>query len=317
MKIVILDAFTLNPGDLSWAELRKSGEVEIYDRTASHEIVERAKDAEAVLTNKTVLSKETINALPNLKYIGVMATGYNVVDIEVAKENGIVVTNAPAYSTPSTAQHAFALILELTNRVGVHSESVKNGDWVTANDFSYWKTPLMQLSGKTMGIIGFGKIGKEVAKIAMAFGLTIIVNHKHPERDKMDDVEFVSLEEVFTRADLISLHCPLTAENKGFVNETLLSKMKASAFLINTARGSLINERDLSKFLNEGLIAGAALDVLSVEPPTSDNPLLKSKNCLITPHIAWATKEARERLLQIVTENIKAFISGKPRNVIS
>lgn len=317
MKIVVLDGYTLNPGDLSWDELKRTGDLVIYDRTTSDKVIERAKDAEVVLTNKSIVNKESIFGLPMLKYIGVMATGYNIIDIEAAKQKKIIVTNAPSYSTASTAQHTFALILELTNQVGIHAESVKAGEWVKSPDFCFRKSPITELSGKTLGIIGFGRIGQEVAKIALAFGLKIIASHKHPERDKMEGVRFVTVEEVFAQADLISLHCPLTAENKEFVNNDLMGIMKPSAFLINTARGQLINENDLATFLNNGRIAGAAMDVVSSEPPSKNNPLLNAKNCILTPHIAWATKEARERLIQIVTENIKAYLNGKPQNVVA
>ncbi|HYG39265.1 MAG TPA: D-2-hydroxyacid dehydrogenase [Cytophagales bacterium] len=316
MKIVILDGYTLNPGDLSWDELKKIGNLVIYDRTLPDQVIERAKGAEIILTNKAIVNRDSIQGLPELKYIGVMATGYNVVNIETAKQHKILVTNAPSYSTASTAQHTFALILELTNRVGLHAESVKDGEWLHSPDFCFRKSPLTELDGKTLGIIGFGRIGRQVAKIAQAFGLKIIAFHKHPERDKMEGVKFTTIEEVFSQSDLISLHCPLTAENNEFVNNGLLSLMKPSAFLINTGRGQLINEKDLATFLNNGKIAGAALDVVSSEPPSKDNPLLDAKNCIITPHIAWSTKEARERLIQIVAENIKAYLSGKPQNVV-
>lgn len=316
MKIVILDGYTLNPGDLSWGELKKIGDLIIYDRTLPDQVIERAKGAEIILTNKAIVNKESIYGLPELKYIGVMATGYNVVNIESAKQHKILVTNAPSYSTASTAQHTFALILELTNRVGLHAESVKDGEWFQSPDFCFRKSPLTELDGKTLGIIGFGRIGRQVARIAQAFGLRIISFHKHPERDKMEGVKFTTVEEVFSQSDLISLHCPLTAENNEFVNNGLLSLMKSSAFLINTARGQLMNEKDLATFLNNGKIAGAALDVLSSEPPSMDNPLLDAKNCIITPHIAWSTKEARERLIQIVAENIKAYLNGKPQNIV-
>ncbi len=316
MNITVLDGFTLNPGDLSWDGLKALGNVKVFDRTPPEMVAERAKGAQVVLTNKAILSAETINALPELQYIGVMATGYNIVDIRAANERNITVCNVPAYSTASVAQLTFALLLELCQGAGLHSASVHEGEWAGSGDFSYWKMPLTELQGKTLAIIGFGQIGQAVARIAMAFGMKVIASHKHPERDKMEEVMFKDQASCFREADVVSLHCPLNAENKGFVNAALLSAMKPSAFLINTSRGPLINEADLAQALNNGTIAGAGLDVLTTEPPPSDNPLLSAKNCVITPHIAWASKEARSRLMEKVMSNIKAFREGEPVNVV-
>ncbi|RAI99768.1 glycerate dehydrogenase [Chitinophaga skermanii] len=317
MRIVVLDAYTLNPGDLNWDALQALGNVKLYDRTPPNEIVSRAKDADIVLTNKVVLNADTIAQLDQLRYIGVMATGFNVVDLQAAAERKIPVTNVPAYSTASVAQITMALILELCHHVGDHSASVHNGDWAASADFAYWKSPLIELYGKVMGIVGFGNIGQAVAKLAMAFGMKVIAHHKHPERDRMENVNFVDVATLFQEADIISLHCPLNDANKGFVNEARLKTMKPTAFLVNTSRGPLLNEADVAKALNDGIIAGAALDVLSQEPPSSLNPLLGAKNCIITPHIAWATKEARTRLMNTLVANIQAFQAGDMQNVVN
>lgn len=317
MNIVVLDGFALNPGDLDWSPLKALGHVKIYDRTPPELVAERAKDADIILTNKALVQADTIRQSGNLRYIGVMATGYNVVDIKAAREKNIPVTNVPAYSSASVAQLTFALILELCQGVGMHAESVRNGDWPASKDFSYWKMPLCELQGKTLAIIGFGQIGQAVARIALAFGMRVIVSHKHPERDKMEGVRFTSQEVCFCEADIVSLHCPLNDQNKEFVNTALLSTMQPSAFLINTSRGPLIKEADLAEALNNSVIAGAGLDVLSVEPPAANNPLLTARNCLITPHIAWATLEARKRLMDKVVGNVKAFLDGKAENVVN
>ncbi|MBO9150914.1 D-2-hydroxyacid dehydrogenase [Chitinophaga sp. GCM10012297] len=316
MNIVVLDGYTLNPGDLSWSALEALGNVKIFDRTPPGQVLQRAKDANIILTNKAIVNAETINALTGLQYIGVMATGYNVVDIQVANARNITVCNVPAYSTASVAQLTFSLLLELCQGAGAHSASVHKGEWAASQDFSYWKMPLTELQHKTLAIIGFGQIGQAVAKIAMAFGMRVIASHKHPERDKMEGVTFKDQATCFREADVVSLHCPLNAENKGFVNAALLASMKPSALLVNTSRGPLIREDDLAEALNKGVIAGAGLDVLTVEPPPADNPLLSAKNCVITPHIAWASKEARSRLMDKVVSNIKAFLEGKPVNVV-
>jgi glycerate dehydrogenase len=316
MKIVVLDGFAMNPGDLNWENLKQLGETEIYDRSSIKETEKRIADADIVLTNKAALNKELIDSAKKLKYIGVMATGYNIIDLAAAHAKNIVVTNVPSYSTASVAQLTFALILELTNHTALYADSVSKGDWIKSNDFSYHLKPIMELQDKTLGIIGFGQIGKAVAKIAIAFGMKVIASHRHPERDQMEGVTFMDEKTCFREADIISLHCPLNEKNIKFVNKELLAIMKRSAFLINTSRGGLINEADLAGALNKEMIAGAALDVLSTEPPLADNPLLHAKNCLITPHVAWATFEARNRLINVVVNNIKAFLEGKSENVV-
>jgi glycerate dehydrogenase len=317
MNIVVLDGYTLNPGDLSWDALQQLGASCIHDRTPLELIAERARDAEVVLTNKTVLNRDTIQALPKLRYIGVLATGYNVVDIAAAKERGIPVTNVPDYGTPSVAQHTFALLLELTQHVGHHAETVRDGRWNRSADFCYWDFPLIELHGLTFGVIGFGKIGRAVAKLADAFGMKVLVHNRSRPKELPPHFEFVSLDELLGRSDVVSLHCPLTPENKQFINAQRLARMKPSAFLLNTSRGPLLDEAAVAAALNEGRIAGAGLDVLSIEPPKADTPLLTAKNCLITPHIAWATRAARSRLMDIAVENIRAFLDGSPRNVVN
>lgn len=313
MKIVVLDGFALNPGDLSWDDLKDMGEVKIYDRTAPSDTIERASGAQILLTNKTLLMAEELYQLPDLKYIGVLATGYNVVDTEAAKQKGIIVTNVPAYGTMSVAQHVFALVLEFFNGVGLLSDGVRKGRWSRSIDFCYWDKPLTELAGLTIGIVGFGRIGKAVATIAEAFGMRVIVS----DPSSASDYESVPLNELFIHSDIVTLHCPLTPETKGMINAEMLRLMKSSALLVNTARGPLIVEGDLADALNEGRIAGAALDVLSVEPPPSDNPLLSAKNCIITPHVAWATFEARKRLIEIAMENIKMYLEGTPVNIVN
>lgn len=318
MKIVVLDGHTLNPGDLSWDEIAALGEFAVFDRTPDEEILDRANDAEIILTNKTVLRAETIRALPKLKYIGVLATGINVVDTECAASKGVPVTNVPIYGTRSVAQMTMALILELCHHVQHHSDGVKAGRWTAAKDFCYWDHPLIELDGRTIGIVGLGRIGQATAKLAAAFGLKVLAYSRHRHAiDGFTDFAWAELDELFRASDIVSLHCPLTAENEGFVNRALLGRMKPSAFLINTARGRLINEADLADALNQGVIAGAALDVLAIEPPPADNPLLKAKNCIVTPHIAWATREARRRLMTTAAENIKAFLAGRAINVVN
>ncbi|WP_149241804.1 D-2-hydroxyacid dehydrogenase [Dyadobacter sp. 32] len=317
MKIVILDGYTLNPGDLNWAPLRALGELIIYDRSASDEIVERAKDADIVLVNKVILNENTITHLPKLRYVGVMATGYNNVDVATAKARGITVTNVKAYGPASVAQHTFGLLLAITNHLELHSQSVFNGEWVASPDFCYWKTPLTELAGKTMGLIGLGDIGSHVARIAQAFDMNVIAYRKNPVQTKDSSIEMVSLEDVFRKSDVISLHCPLTDETRELINRDRLSWMKSNALLLNTGRGPLINEEDLAEALKKNVIAGAGLDVLSSEPPAATNPLLSAPNCIITPHIAWASFEARKRLLQMVADNLKAFERGEPISVVS
>lgn len=314
MRICILDGYTTNPGDLSWDWLGNYGEYTVYDRTPAELTEERAKGCEIVITNKTPLRKELLEKLDNLKYIGLLSTGYNIVDWEYCKEKGIPVCNVPTYSTSAVAQLTFSLILEHTNAVSLHSASVHSGEWSNSKDFCYWKTPLSELDGKTLGIIGFGKIGKAVAKIASAFGMKILVSTNHPA--PFDNVDFCEKEELLKKSDFVTLHCPLTPSTEGMVNKEFLAKMKNSAILINTSRGQVINENDLADALKNGIIAGAGLDVLSVEPPRSGNPLLGLPNCFITPHIAWAGFETRERLMGVVRDNVDAFMNGNPQNVV-
>ncbi|HLR48964.1 MAG TPA: D-2-hydroxyacid dehydrogenase [Candidatus Sphingobacterium stercoripullorum] len=318
MEISIVDGFTLNPGDLNWDEIAELGELKIYDRTKPDEIIERCQNSEIILTNKVPIDAEAINNLPNLKYIGVTATGYNIIDIEAAKERGIVVTNVPGYSTESVVQLTFALLTELCHRVQKHSDAVSSGKWSSSLDFSFWDYPLIELSGKTMGVIGFGGIGQRVADVAEAFGMKVIA-HSRTETDqsKRKNFEWVDLDGLFSRADVISIHSPLTTKTEGLVNKDRLKTMKPSAFIINTARGPIIVEEDLAWALNNGVIAGAGLDVLSQEPPKGDNPLLQAKNCIITPHIAWASVEARKRLMGMIVENIKAYLAGSPIHVVN
>ena len=316
MKIVVLDGYTLNPGDLSWEKLESLGDLTVYDRTAEKDVVERAEGADIILTNKTIVSREAIAALPVLKYIGIIATGFNIVDIEAASEKDIPVCNVRGYGTGSVAQHAFALLLELTNQCGLHAQSVRDGGWHTSKDFCYWEKPMMELEGKTLGIIGLGRIGRKTASIALGFGMKVMAFHTHPE-DVMEGVSFTDLETLFSHSDVLSLHCPLTPENEGMINQSTLKKMKNTAFLINTSRGGLINHDDLALALEKGDIAGAGLDVFSVEPPVENHRLFSMDNCFITPHHSWATKEARERLMQGVVENVRAFISGKVQHAVN
>ncbi len=317
MKIVMLDAYTTNPGDLSWDFLNEYGEVEIYDRTPNDKILERCIGADIIVTNKTPLNRETIDLLPDLKFIALLSTGYNIVDYMYLKEKGIPVSNIPSYSTEAVAQLVMSFILELTMNVGLHSESVKNGDWVNSTDFCYWKTPLTELSGKTLGIFGFGRIGLAVAQRARAFGMNIIAYTPRLHGNEPDWVTFVSLDEMLKNSDVVSMHCPLTPETEGIVNSEFIAKMKDGAYFINTSRGTVADETALANALNSGKLAGAGLDVLSTEPPKADNPLLTAKNCFITPHIAWASFETRQRLVGIFKENIKAFIDGRPQNVVN
>ena len=317
MEIVVLDGFTLNPGDLSWKALQKLGNYKIYNRTVAGKTLARIGNAEIILTNKVIIDREIMEAAPALKYIGVLATGYNVVDIAAATAKGITVTNIPAYSTDSVAQMVFSHILAFCNRVELHTTSVQNGDWQNCIDFSYTCSPQTEVSGKTLGIVGFGKIGQRVAQIARAMGMNVLFQNRSVKNIRDENIRQVSLETVFSESDFVSINCPLTSENQQFVNAALLAKMKPSAMLINTGRGGLINEKDLADALNSGLIAAAGVDVLSTEPPKADNPLLTAKNCFITPHIAWATTEARTRLMDIAIENVNAFLNGKAKNVVS
>lgn len=317
MKIVVLDGYALNPGDLSWDGFDKFGEVIVHDRTAPEEILERAAGAVVLLTNKTPIREEIILQLPDLRYIGVLATGYNIIDIEAAANKGIVVSNVPGYGTHSVAQMTFALLLELCHHVQRHSDSVREGKWAASSDWCYWDYPLVELAGKTIGIIGFGNIGQKVGDMATAFGMKIIGTARtQTDQSHRRNFRWAEIPELLEQSDIVSLHCPLTPETNGLINTKRLLTMKNSAFLINTSRGPLIVDQDLANALNQDVIAGAAIDVLSAEPPKKDNPLFRAKNCIITPHIAWATKEARARLMRMAVENISGYVAGKPMNVV-
>jgi glycerate dehydrogenase len=314
-KIVVLDGFTLNPGDLDWDALRSLGDVEVHDRTPAAEIAGRSQDADVLLTNKTPLRADTLAQLPKLRFIGVLATGYDVVDVKAAAERGIPVSNVPTYGTHSVAQFAFALLLELCHRVQRHADDAASGGWQKQAEWSYHLSPLVELQGKTMGLIGFGRIGRQTGTIARAFGMTVVA--ADPALRDEPGVEAVSLDDLLRRADVISLHCPLTPETRGIVNAERIGRMKPNAFLLNTARGPLVDETALAEALNSGRIAGAGIDVLPVEPPVADSPLFTARNCIVTPHIAWATKEARARLMDIAVENVRGFLAGKPVNVVN
>ena len=318
-RIVVLDGYTLNPGDISWEPLSELGEIEIHDQTPGDQIVERSKSATCLLLNKTPLSAETIADLPDLKYVGVLATGYNVVDISTCKEKGIVVTNIPTYGTDSVAQHVAALMLEFARGISVHNEAVHNDEWTNCDDWCFSRQPMFELAGKTMGIVGIGRIGQAAARIGAAMGMKIIAHDLYwPDAEKLAgmDVTQVDMDTLFKEADVISLHCPLTPENEKLVNAERLVQMKSSAIIINTSRGPLIDNEALANALVNGVIGGAALDVLDVEPPPASNPLLTAPNCIITPHIAWYAKEARARLMQIAADNLSAFIGGSPENTV-
>lgn len=318
MKIVVLDGHTLNPGDLSWEGLEKLGDLTVYDRTPASKIRERIKGAKAIFTNKTLITKEVLEDNPGLEYIGVLATGYNIVDIEGARELGITVTNIPAYSTKSVAQLAMALLLEMCHNVGHHSEEVRSGRWSNHMDFCFWDYPLIELDGKTLGIIGYGSTGQAFSKIAQAMGMNILAYTRTPKKElETDQMKYATLDEVLAQSDVISLHCPLFEETQGIINKDNIAKMKDGVMIINTGRGPLIVEEDLASALNSGKVAGAGLDVMSVEPPKIDNPLLTAKNCIITPHIAWAPIEARKRLMIIAVDNLKQFIAKETQNVVN
>jgi glycerate dehydrogenase len=317
MKIVILDGYTANPGDLSWDEFAKLGTLEVFERTSGEQTITRLQGAAVAITNKVVLDRKIISALPDLRYIGVTATGYNIVDTEAARERGIVVCNVPEYSTPDVAQAVFALLLELVFRAGHHAATVREGKWSRSADFCYWDYPLIGLAGLTLGIVGYGRIGQAVARIGQAFGMKIVATRRTRPAAANDGVQYIDLDALLRESDVVTLHCPLTPESKEMVNARFLAQMKPTAFIINTARGGLVDEPALAEALNEGRIAGAGLDVLSTEPPPANNPLLTAKNCIITPHIAWATKTARARLLQIAAENIRAWQAGKAQNVVN
>jgi glycerate dehydrogenase len=317
MKLVVLDGYTLNPGDLSWEPLHRLAECTIFDRTAEHDILMRARDASIVLTNKTPLRSATLAAMPALRYIGVLATGYDVVDLEQATRQNIVVTNVPAYGTNSVAQMVFTLLLELCNHAGLHSEAVRQGAWSRNPDWCFWQKPLVELAGKTIGIVGYGRIGRKVAEMAQAFDMKAIVTSAHRPANLPPGIAWGSLDEVFATADVVSLHCPLQTSTRGLVNAARIAQMKPGAFLINTSRGGLIVEEDLAQALRFGRLGAAALDVLTTEPPVASNPLIGVENCIITPHIAWATRESRARLLETTISNLEMWINGHPKNVVN
>ncbi|MBE7156848.1 MAG: D-2-hydroxyacid dehydrogenase [Rhodospirillales bacterium] len=318
MKLVVLDGYTLNPGDLNWSPLLDLGDpAEIYERTAASDTVSRAADAEIVLTNKVVLDRATLAQLPKLRYVGILATGINVIDLDAARAQGITVTNVPAYSTASVVQLTLALLLELTQHVGHHANSVRQGNWTRSKDFAYWDFPLVELDGRTLGLVGFGAIAQGVARLAQALGMRVLATRRSGNAAEVPGVQVVDLDTLFRESDVLSVHCPLTPETRGLVNAARLATMKPTAYVLNTSRGPVVNEADLAEALNTERIAGAGLDVLSTEPPAADNPLLNAKNCLVTPHIAWATKAARGRLLATVVANIRAFVDGRPQNIVS
>lgn len=317
IKITILDGNALNPGDLSWEGFEEMGQVTLYDRTPQDKTAERIGDAEIVLTNKTAITREVLDQCPSIRYVGVLATGYNVVDVEAAREKGVVVTNIPSYGTDAVAQYAFALLLELCHHVGLHDESVKAGEWEHCPDFCYWKTPLMELAGKTMGIIGFGRIGQRTGKIAQAFGMKVLAcdRYQNPKLEN-ESCHYVSLEHLLAQSDVISLHCPLLPETKGLINRENIETMKKGVLIINTSRGDLVVEKDLAEALSSGKVGGAAADVVSTEPIRGDNPLLAAPNMIITPHMAWGAKESRQRLMDQAVRNLKAFLEGGEVNVV-
>ena len=317
MKIVILDGYTANPGDYSWKELNTFGEVEIYDRTSPNEVIERAKDADMILTNKVVLKGDTLAQLPQLKYIGILATGYNIIDVDETRARGMVVSNVPAYSTDSVAQMTFAHVLNITNRIEHYANQNRKGQWSAAADFCYWDTPLCELAGKTFGIVGLGNIGQKVACIAHAFGMRVIALSSKKAEEMPEGIVKANLDELLSQSDVLSLHCPLTESTREMINRQSIEKMKQGAILVNTGRGPLVNEADVAQALADGKLAGYGADVMCSEPPKADNPLLKQPNAFITPHIAWATAEARGRLLATAIANAKAFIVGKPQNVVN
>lgn len=318
MKIVNLDGYTTNPGDLSWDGIKRFGDYTVYDRTPADKVIERAKGANILIINKTVVTKEILDALsPELEYIGLQSTGYNVVDCEYARKLGVTVCNIPSYSTNAVAQLVFAFILQITNEVTLHADAVRNGEWCRCEDFCFWKKPLTELAGKTIGIIGFGAIGQKVAQISKAFDMKILAYNPRPKSAADLDVVFTDMDTLLKKSDIITCHCPLTSETKGLINAENIAKMKNSAIFINTSRGPVVDEKALADALNSSKIRAAGLDVLKTEPARTDNPLLTAKNCYITPHIAWAALETRARLLKILEENLEAYISGKPQNVVN
>ncbi len=318
MKIVVLDGYTLNPGDISWDGFKVLGEFVCYDRTPADKILERIADADAIITNKTPITKETLEAKPNIKYIGVLATGYNVVDFNAAKEKGIPVTNIPTYGTTAVAQYVYALLLEICHHVGHHAQTVKDGRWAKSEDFCYWDYPLIELAGKTMGIIGFGRIGQTVAKIAVAFGMNVLANDEYENKSlETDQIKYASLDDVLKKSDVISLHAPLFDSTKGMINKNSIAKMKDGVIIINTSRGPLVVDDDMVAALKSGKVYAYGADVVSVEPIPANNPLPPLENAIITPHIAWAPKAARERLMKIAVDNLAAFAKGQPINVVN
>lgn len=318
MKIVVLDGYTENPGDLSWKELEDFGEVTVYDRTSADKISERIGNAEVVYTNKTPISAETIDRCPGMKFIGILATGYNVVDTTAAKRAGVVVSNVPTYGTDAVGQYVIALLLELCHHVGEHSDCVKAGEWTHNQDWCFWKHPLIELAGKTFGVVGFGRIGQRAAKNAQALGMKVIAYDEYPNKNlETETCKYVPLDELWAQSDVISLHCPLFPFTRGIINRDTISRMKDGVMIINTSRGPLIAEEDLKEALNSGKVGGAAVDVVSTEPIKEDNPLLSAKNMIITPHIAWAPRESRQRLMDIAVDNLKHFIVGNPQNVVN
>lgn len=318
MRIVVLDGHTLNPGDNPWTAVESAGTLQVFPRTAPDELLNRARNADILLTNKTRLTAETIESLPDLKYIGVLATGYDVVDINAAAKRGIPVSNVPGYGTNAVAQHVFAMLLELCRRVTPHSESVRAGQWTNNIDWCYWNSTQIELTGKVMGLVGFGNISRRVAEIAIAFGMHVQAYIPRPKpHPGLDNFTFCDMEALISNSDVISLHCPLTAENKGFINKERLARMKQGTILINTARGPLIDEQAAAESLNNNHLGGLCTDVTSVEPITPDNPLLTARNCLITPHLAWGTLSARQTLMRITAENISGFKNGAPQNVVN
>ena len=318
MKIVVLDGLTLNPGDLCWDALEKLGELSVYDRTPPEQVVERIGDADAVFTNKTVVARQHLTSCPSVKFVGVLATGYNVVDIAAASERGIPVCNVPTYGTMAVAQFATALLLELCHHVGQHSDDARSGGWAKHSDFCYWLNPLVELDGKTLGVIGFGRIGQAFARIAQALGMPVLAcSGRQDKRLENESLRYATLDELYAQADVISLHCPLFDSNKGMIDAAAIARMKPGVLLINTARGQLVVEQDLADALNSGRVGGAALDVLSTEPPLADNPLLTASNCIVTPHIAWATKAARARIMATAAENLERFVAGAAQNVVN
>lgn len=314
IKLAILDANAVNPGDLSWNAFKELADISVFERTSQEELIDRVKDSDAIFVNKVVITEDILKQLPKLRYIGVCATGYNVIDTEACTKRNIVVTNVPAYSTDAVAQHVFALITNFSNHIALHSQSVHDGGWIRSKDFVYWEKPLIELSGKTLGIFGYGNIGKKVAEIGKAFGMKVICCTR---TQKPGMPESVTREELFRRSDFLSLHAPLTPETKEMINKDSISLMKKDAYLINTARGGFVNEQELADALKAGMIAGYAADVISVEPMKEENPLLGCPNCILTPHIAWAPHETRERLMNVCLENLKAWLKGNPQNKVN